>query len=133
MDIFRTLVSGSLSVTAMLNFSCKANTSIHCLREDDTAKRQTWAEKLKLLVTSERGDQQFHEQCTDNSAQLYTLYYMYKCYTTVFVFTGTSFHLKHTMTSVYCQSSRFESTNLYCAHDCTVIPQYWGLNVLMLK
>ena len=37
MDIFRTLASGSLSVTAMLDFSGKANTSIHGLGEDDTA------------------------------------------------------------------------------------------------
>ena len=37
MDIFRTLGSGSLSVTAMLDFSGKANTSIHGIREDDTA------------------------------------------------------------------------------------------------
>ena len=34
---FRTLASGSLSVTAMLDFSGKANTSIHGLGEDDTA------------------------------------------------------------------------------------------------
>ena len=39
MDIFRTLGSESLSVTAMLDFSGKANTSIHGLGEDDTAKR----------------------------------------------------------------------------------------------
>ena len=37
MDIFRTLGSRSLSVAAMLNFSGKANTSIHGLGEDDTA------------------------------------------------------------------------------------------------
>ena len=37
MDIFRTLGSRSLSVTAMLNFSGKANTSIKSLREDNTA------------------------------------------------------------------------------------------------
>ena len=37
MDI-RTLGSGSLSVTAMLEFSGEANTSIHGLGEDDTAK-----------------------------------------------------------------------------------------------
>ena len=37
MDIFHTLGSGSLSVTAMLDFSGKANTSIHGLGEDDTA------------------------------------------------------------------------------------------------
>ena len=37
MDIFRTLGSGSLSVTAMLDFSGKASTSIHGLGEDDTA------------------------------------------------------------------------------------------------
>ena len=37
MDIFRTLRSGSLSVTAILDFSGKANTSIHGLGEDDTA------------------------------------------------------------------------------------------------
>ena len=40
MDIFRTLGSGSLSVTAMLEFSGKAKTSIHGLGEDDTAN---WA------------------------------------------------------------------------------------------
>ena len=34
----RTLGSGSLSVTAMLDFSGMANTSIHGLGEDDTAK-----------------------------------------------------------------------------------------------
>ena len=37
MDIFRTLGSGSLPVTAMLDFSGKANTSIHVLEKDDTA------------------------------------------------------------------------------------------------
>ena len=37
MDIFRTLGSRTLSVTAILNFSGKANTSIHGLGEDDTA------------------------------------------------------------------------------------------------
>ena len=37
MDIFRTLGSGSLSVTAMLDFSGKANASIHGLGGDDTA------------------------------------------------------------------------------------------------
>ena len=37
MDIFRTLGSGSLSVTATLHFSGKANISIHGLGEDDTA------------------------------------------------------------------------------------------------
>ena len=37
MDIFPTLGSGSLSVTAMLDFSGKANTSIHGLEEVDTA------------------------------------------------------------------------------------------------
>ena len=36
MDIFRTLGSGSLSVTAMLDFSGKENTSIYGLGEDDT-------------------------------------------------------------------------------------------------
>ena len=36
MDIFRTLESGSLSVTVMLYFSGKANTSIYGLGEDDT-------------------------------------------------------------------------------------------------
>ena len=38
MDIFRTLGSGSLSVTAVFNFSGKANTSIHGLGVDDTAR-----------------------------------------------------------------------------------------------
>ena len=38
MDIFWTFGSGSLSVTTMLNFSGEANTSIHGLGEDDTAK-----------------------------------------------------------------------------------------------
>ena len=37
MDIFRTLGSRSLSVTAMFNFSGKANTSIHGLGEDKMA------------------------------------------------------------------------------------------------
>ena len=37
MDILRTLGSGSLSITAMLNFLGKANTSIHDLGEDDTS------------------------------------------------------------------------------------------------
>ena len=36
MDISQTLGSRSLSVKAMLNFSGKANTSIHGLGEDDT-------------------------------------------------------------------------------------------------
>ena len=38
MDIFRNLGSGSLSVSAMLDYSGEANTSIHGLGEDDTAK-----------------------------------------------------------------------------------------------
>ena len=38
MEIFRTLGSESLSVTAVLDFSDKANTSIHGLGEDDTAR-----------------------------------------------------------------------------------------------
>ena len=37
MDIYRTLGLRSLLVTAMLNFSAKANASIHGLGEDDTA------------------------------------------------------------------------------------------------
>ena len=37
MDIFRTLESGTLSITAMSDFSGKANTSIHGFEEDDTA------------------------------------------------------------------------------------------------
>ena len=37
MDIFRTVGSGSLSVTAMLNFLGTANTLIHGLGEDATA------------------------------------------------------------------------------------------------
>ena len=37
MNIFRILGSRSLSVTAMLNFSGKANTSIHDLGKDDMA------------------------------------------------------------------------------------------------
>ena len=40
MNIFRTLGTGSLSVTAMLDFSGKANTSIHGLGEDDTANHR---------------------------------------------------------------------------------------------
>ena len=40
MDIFKTLGSGSLSATAMLDFSGKANTSIHGLVEDDTASME---------------------------------------------------------------------------------------------
>ena len=39
-DIFRTLRSGSLSLTAMLDFSGKADTSIHGLRVDDSATSQ---------------------------------------------------------------------------------------------
>ena len=38
MNIFWTLGSRTLSVTAMLNFASKANTSIHGLGEDDTAR-----------------------------------------------------------------------------------------------
>ena len=38
MDMFRTLGLGYLSVTAMLDFSGKANTAIRGLGEDDTAK-----------------------------------------------------------------------------------------------
>ena len=37
MDIFRTLGSGSLSVTAMLDFLGKANTPVYGLGEDETA------------------------------------------------------------------------------------------------
>ena len=37
-DFFRTLGSRSLSVIAMVIFSCKANTPILGLGEDDTAK-----------------------------------------------------------------------------------------------
>ena len=39
MDIFQTLGSGLLSVTTMLDFSGRANTSMHGVREDDTANR----------------------------------------------------------------------------------------------
>ena len=45
MDIFRTLRSGSLSVTDMLGFSGKANTPIHGLGEDYTA-RVVWLPPL---------------------------------------------------------------------------------------
>ena len=38
MDNFRTLGSGSFSVTAMLDFSGEANTSIHGIGEDDTVR-----------------------------------------------------------------------------------------------
>ena len=41
MDISWTLGSGSLSGTAMSDFSGKANTSIHGLEEDDTASIYT--------------------------------------------------------------------------------------------
>ena len=43
MEIFQTLGSGALSVTAMLDFSGKANASIHGPGEDDTAR--TYLEK----------------------------------------------------------------------------------------
>ena len=39
--------SGSLSVTAMLDFSGEANTSIHDLEEDDTARELICHHKLK--------------------------------------------------------------------------------------
>ena len=54
MDIFRTLGSGSASVTAMSDFSCKANTSIHGQGEDDTASpalgRHRWNVLCSLVV-----------------------------------------------------------------------------------
>ena len=46
-DIFWTLGSGSLSVTAMLDFSGKADTSIHGLGEDDTANEWQQPQTLK--------------------------------------------------------------------------------------
>ena len=50
MDIFRTLGSGSLSVSPMLDFSGKANTSINGLGKDDTACLRGLA-KLKKFQT----------------------------------------------------------------------------------
>ena len=50
MDILRTLGSGLLSVTAMLDFSGKANTSIHGLGGDDTARDN--APKRPLPLTT---------------------------------------------------------------------------------
>ena len=47
-DIFWTLGSRSLSVTTMLNFLGKANTSIHGLGEDDTAKSELHSQKCVL-------------------------------------------------------------------------------------
>ena len=49
-------MSGSLSITAMLDFSGNANTSIHGLGEDDTAslmlgqRRRRWANIIPVLV-----------------------------------------------------------------------------------
>ena len=51
MDIFRTLGSGSLSVTAMLDFSGKANTSIHGLGEDDTATNKLPKVDVGLMLS----------------------------------------------------------------------------------
>ena len=51
MSIFRTLGSGSLSVTAMLDFSGKANTSIHGIGEDDTARWGSGACHTRSLQT----------------------------------------------------------------------------------
>ena len=48
MDIFLTLRSRSLSVTAMLNFSGKANTSIHGLGENYTAR--SWPDQESRSV-----------------------------------------------------------------------------------
>ena len=53
MDIFRTLGSGSLSGTAMLTFSGKANTSIHGFGEDDKLMMgQHWVNKISCIDTS---------------------------------------------------------------------------------
>ena len=46
---FSDLGSGSLSVTAMLDFSGKANTPIHGLGEDDTAKAEDTTSRSRKI------------------------------------------------------------------------------------
>ena len=64
MDIFRTLSLRLLSVTAMLYFSGKANTSIHGLTLADTADRDPqfnvkWVRKLLIFVQFATKDETF--------------------------------------------------------------------------
>ena len=50
MDVFRTLGSRSLSITAMLYFSGKANTSINDLGGDDTATHHIAASVTQIRI-----------------------------------------------------------------------------------
>ena len=54
MDIFRTSGSRSLSVTALLNFSGKANTSIHSLGGDDKANCRPAREAPETQMTKNK-------------------------------------------------------------------------------
>ena len=54
MDIYRTLGSRSLSVTALLNFSGKANTSIHGLGGDDKANCRPAREASETQMTKNK-------------------------------------------------------------------------------
>ena len=54
MDIYRTLGSRSLSVTALLNFSGKGNTSIHGLGGDDKANCRPAREAPETQMTKNK-------------------------------------------------------------------------------
>ena len=56
MDIFRTLGSISLSVTPMLNFSGKANTSIHGVGADETATLRIEYVECNLFLPLQEND-----------------------------------------------------------------------------
>ena len=62
MDIYRTLGSRSLSVTALLNFSGKANTSIHGLGGDDKANCRPAREAPETQMTKNKRHNLIYKQ-----------------------------------------------------------------------
>ena len=76
---FRTLGSGSLSVTAMLDISGKANTSIHGLGEDDTARKvlliqfNSFGAKLAIFVFSSRRHRRWAKGAMDSTSVFFCL------------------------------------------------------------
>ena len=69
MNIIRTLGSGSLSVTAMLDFSGKGNTAIHGLGEGDTAI----SVPVRFSIAGERGDSNIDSMVTRELKRIYRL------------------------------------------------------------
>ena len=67
---FSTLGAGSLSVTTMLDFSGKANTSIHSLGEDNKATQSPLAIGHLLLLWDNQVDIKVSQHCKCISAEL---------------------------------------------------------------